>query len=300
MERPERASRPARVSSDSSSMGRPARDNVASERPSRVPNNTSSRPERVSSERANSEPVNERPVRAHSEPVSERPARARSSSQAESSNNPVRPTRRQSSNVESRTSRRVVVDDNLLVGPGERVKTRPTETVSVPENNRQKVVGARSIKQNVPKPKNSKPVKIRKQNKPKSQVEKGDMFRLILVPCILMLFFSVGMLVYHNIKNNSVTSQVEYIQGYMTGSGTINDWQGKLQCKGIEDIHWYRTNDIIEIDFGNIIMTWDYEQFITQSNLDLIKTIGFEVYYTKDKKDIRLFWSGKEVERWIK
>lgn len=150
-----------------------------------------------------------------------------------------------------------------------------------------------------------------KENKRKKSHKKGSMvmnkdvlqknlvLKQIVIPCVLALCVTIGYLFYFNIHNNNVESQVQYIKQYYK-NGVINDWQGKLNCKGVEDIKWFKNNKMVEIHFGNIAMSWEYDKFIQKSNLDLIRDIGFEVYYSKSAKDIELFWCGNKVERWVK
>lgn len=130
-------------------------------------------------------------------------------------------------------------------------------------------------------------------------LQKNATFKLVVVPCLVAIAVSVGYLFYFNIHNNNVESQVAYIKEYYK-NGVINDWQGKLNCKGVKDIKWFRDSKMTEIHFGSVAMSWENEKFLTKANLDLIGQIGFQVGLTKDKKDIVIYWCGQKVERWIK
>lgn len=128
---------------------------------------------------------------------------------------------------------------------------------------------------------------------------KNLVFKQVVVPCIAVLFVTMAFLFWWNVRNNNVESQVNYIKQYIRG-GQINDWQGKLDCKGIEDIKWFKDSKMTEIDVGRIKMTWENDKFLSKSNLELIKQIGFEVKYSKSAGDIKIFWMGEEVERWVR
>lgn len=145
----------------------------------------------------------------------------------------------------------------------------------------------------------------RKSHKRGSRIQNEDVLsknlvlKQILIPCLIVIFASFAYLMWFNMRNNNVESQVAYIKQYYK-NGVFNDWQGKLDCKGIEDIKWFRNEKMTEIDVGRIPLTWENDKFLTKSNLELIAQIGFEVKISKDRKTMKIYWCGQEVERWIK
>lgn len=116
---------------------------------------------------------------------------------------------------------------------------------------------------------------------------------------LLIIIGCVGYFFYARTQNNSTYTNIEYIKGYMTPSGTLNDWQGKLGCKGVEDMKWYLTEDELKIEFGRIALTWPPEEFVKQENLQLVGQIGITAKYNKKEQKLKLYWCNQEIERWV-
>ena len=138
----------------------------------------------------------------------------------------------------------------------------------------------------------------------KNRMEKNTVMKYIVIPCTIAIVCSLIYLIWHLNNQNSTYSNIQYIQGFISSSGRLNDFQNKLGMHDSkEDIKWYKTDEEIRIDFGRIILTWPPEEFYDEKNIELIGTIGFTIEILPDdngNKVLHLYYRGEEVERWVR
>mgnify|MGYP001660877101 FL=1 len=146
--------------------------------------------------------------------------------------------------------------------------------------------------------------KLAKSQRRKDYMGGKSVLKYILIPCTIAIVASCIFLIWYINNQNSTYSNIEYIRGFMTSSGKLNDYSNKLGMHDPEtDIKWYKTDDEIRIEFGRIYLTWEPEKFYQQENLDALETIGFTIKVKEDKdgnKILHLYYQGEEVERWVK
>lgn len=146
--------------------------------------------------------------------------------------------------------------------------------------------------------------KLAKSQRRKDYMGGKSVLKYILIPCTITIVASCIFLIWYINNQNSTYSNIEYIRGFMTSSGKLNDYSNKLGMHNPEtDIKWYKTDDEIRIEFGRIYLTWEPEKFYQQENLDALETIGFTIKVKEDKdgnKILHLYYQGEEVERWVK
>ena len=145
--------------------------------------------------------------------------------------------------------------------------------------------------------------KRRGRNKSKV-MDKGGVVKYILIPIMIVLIAEVIYLVWYINKQNSTYTNIEYIKGFMSSSGQLNDYQNKIGMHDPKtDLKWYKTDDEIRIEFGRIFLTWEPEDFYKQENLDQLQTIGITTKIKKDSagtKTLHIYYMGEEIERWVK
>ncbi len=147
----------------------------------------------------------------------------------------------------------------------------------------------------------SKKKKYRNSSQPKDMLSKGTFFKTVIIPVLFVAVLSIGYLFWYTNNRNSVATNVEYIRGFMTKSGTFNDYQNKLACKGLEDIRFYDDEKGIQIDVGRIVLDWPTkEEFLSEETQSLIGTIGFSTKVDKQTGKIVLYWAGSEVTKWAR
>lgn len=146
--------------------------------------------------------------------------------------------------------------------------------------------------------------KITKVNRRKDFMGGNSIIKYVLTPCIIVVVASCIFLVYYYNNKISTTSNVKYIESFMSSSGQLRDYSNKIGMHDPEeDIKWYKTNKEIRIEFGRIYLTWEPEEFFTKEVSDLIETIGFTTTYNTNKdgeKVLKIYYQGVEVERWVK
>ena len=133
---------------------------------------------------------------------------------------------------------------------------------------------------------------------------KGGVTKYILIPCTIVIIASCIFLIWYINRQNSTYSNINYIKGFVTSSGKLNDFSNKIGMQDPEtDLKWYKTDKEIRIEFGRIILTWEPKDFYVQENLDALSTIGIttEIKTEKDgTKTLHLYYNGNEMERWVK
>ena len=144
-----------------------------------------------------------------------------------------------------------------------------------------------------------------RKKRPKHKQDKdflsvGKEKKYIIIPILVVLVGSVLYFMMYSVGPNATSKNIDYIQSFMTNGGKINDFQGKLGCKGIEDMKWYDLGDKIEFDFGRIILTWERDQFETAEVQQEIAKIGLSAKKNKQSGEIYIYWGGQEVPKWIK
>lgn len=143
-----------------------------------------------------------------------------------------------------------------------------------------------------------------RMNERKDYMGKNSGMKHVLIPCVIVIVFTLAFLIWYINNQNSTYSNILYIRSFMTSSGNINDYQNKLGMHDPEtDIRWYKTEDEIRIEFGRIHLTWEPEKFYEQENLDLLETIGFTIKILEDSNGNRvlhLYYKDREVERWVR
>jgi len=146
--------------------------------------------------------------------------------------------------------------------------------------------------------------KLTKGVKRKDFMGNNSVMKYIIIPCMLVMIASCIYLIVFINNKNSTLSNIEYIRSFMSSSGQLRDYSNKIGMHDpAKDIKWYKTNKEVRIEFGRIFLTWEPDEFFKQDNLDRIATIGFTVEYVKSKsgyEEMKLYYQGVEVERWVK
>lgn len=145
---------------------------------------------------------------------------------------------------------------------------------------------------------------VKLKRKTKGVQEKRTGIKYMFVPIAIALIASLIYLIWYLNNQNATYEHIDYIRSFMTSSGKLNDYQNKLMMHNpATDIKWYKTDDEIRIEFGNVILTWEPKDFYKQENLDHLGTIGITAQVTEEKdgtKRLRLYYMGEELERWVK
>ena len=138
----------------------------------------------------------------------------------------------------------------------------------------------------------------------KEYMDSGKFMKYVLIPCALVLAVTAIYLIWYINQQRSTIANIEYIKGFITSSGKLNDYQNKIGMHDPQkDIKWYKTDDEIRIEFGRIYLTWEPAEFYRQENLDNLSAIGITTKIKSDendKKTLHLYYQGEEIERWVK
>ena len=145
----------------------------------------------------------------------------------------------------------------------------------------------------------------RKKTVRKDAMHKNQGWKYFMWPCLLVIIFSCVFLIYWINNRNSTYNNIEYIKGFMTSQGKLNDFSNKLGMHDPNtDIKWFMTDKEVRIEFGRIILDWEKEEFFDQANLDHLSTIGITTEIKEDEKThvkvLHVYYCGMELERWIK
>lgn len=144
----------------------------------------------------------------------------------------------------------------------------------------------------------------RNKNGYKNSMQSNTFWRYVLIPCTIVLIGTVIYMVWYMNMQKSTYKNIEYIKGFMTSSGKLNDFSNKIGMHDPKtDIKWYKTDDEIRIEFGRIFLTWEPKDFYNEENLTQLSTIGITTEIKTDKegkKTLHLFYMGEEIERWVK
>lgn len=146
--------------------------------------------------------------------------------------------------------------------------------------------------------------KRRKVKAKKDYMDTMKIMRYIIIPCAIVFIGTAIYLIWYINRQNSTYANIEYIQGFVTSSGKLNDFQNKIGMHDPEtDIKWFKTNKEIRIEFGRITLTWEPEDFYDQHNLDMLATIGITTKIKKSadgRQTLHIYYLDQELERWIK
>lgn len=145
----------------------------------------------------------------------------------------------------------------------------------------------------------------RRKSKNKDVMNKNMSWKYLVAPCALVIICSCVYLMWYINNKNSTYENIDYIRGFMTSSGTLNDFSNKIGMHDPEkDLKWFMTDKTVRIEFGRIVMEWEKDEFLSDDNLTHLSTIGItaDVQTDKDtgKKKLHLYYQGTEMERWIK
>lgn len=108
----------------------------------------------------------------------------------------------------------------------------------------------------------------RKKPKQKDFMNKNASWKWFVAPCVLIIICSCVYMIWFINNRNSTYTNIEYIKGFMTSSGTLNDFSNKIAMHDPKtDIKWFMTGDEVRIEFGRIVMDWSKEDFFKEENL---------------------------------
>lgn len=146
-----------------------------------------------------------------------------------------------------------------------------------------------------------------KQNHYRKKVENAG-FRgtilYIIIPVLIILGAIVFKIMSDNTTEKSSYDQIEYINSFMH-NGELNDYANKIGMKDWEkDIKWFYEKDkgIVKIDYGYMKLTFSMEEFQTDNCKRALESIGITSKIVKTKEGtakLKLYYLGKELERWI-
>lgn len=138
----------------------------------------------------------------------------------------------------------------------------------------------------------------------KEYMDSGKFMKYVLIPCAIVVIGTCIYLIWYMNGQRSTYANIEYIKGFVTSSGKLNDFQNKIGMHDPQtDIKWYKTDDEIRIEFGRIFLTWEPADFYKQENLDNLSAIGITTKIKTDENDrktLHIYYLGEEIERWVK
>lgn len=139
------------------------------------------------------------------------------------------------------------------------------------------------------------------RNKVENKGARG-VFIYIIIPLIAIAAMIIGY-TYNklNEKQNSY-AQIDYILSFMQ-NGVLNDFSNKIGMKDPEtDIKWYLDDDTVKVEFGYMTMKFSTEEFLSDYCKNYIGQIGITSELIKTGENtskLKLFYNGKEIERWV-
>lgn len=144
----------------------------------------------------------------------------------------------------------------------------------------------------------------RKAIKTQNHMTKNAEWKWILAPILIVLIGSVILFTQYLGNKKSSYENIDYIRSFMTSTGKLNDFSNKLNMDDPKtDIKWYwDENKNVRIEFGRIVMDFEWEEFILESTQEKLGTIGFafESETVDGRKDLVCYWRGEVVERWVR
>lgn len=118
-----------------------------------------------------------------------------------------------------------------------------------------------------------------------------------LVPILLVLVGTVWLAFRHNTGSYTTEGTVEYIESYMSSPTKFNDFQGKLDCNGVEDMGWYDKDNQILINVGRVQLSFEKDYFESEHNQMLLQRIGISCTKNSSTGEYKLYWGGEEIPK---
>ena len=127
----------------------------------------------------------------------------------------------------------------------------------------------------------------------------GVIFRFLIIP----LIFFIGALsvagIYMKGLGGSTSDNLLFIQNHINSQGRLVDLQREISVDSSEDIKFYYTDKKVKIEFGEVLLKWDTEEFMTKNTRSELKKIGLIVKINSKTGKVHLFYGNDEVERWV-
>lgn len=128
----------------------------------------------------------------------------------------------------------------------------------------------------------------------------ANVITFILAPVVLVVLVYFFYVMREEYRVQSNYKMIEFIQQHHNLQGDIIDYQNDLRIQDVDtDIRLYVKNKFVIIKFGSIELKWTLEQFIKQENLDALKKIYITAYKDRETGRLRVYYKGKEIQRWV-
>lgn len=122
-------------------------------------------------------------------------------------------------------------------------------------------------------------------------------FTPIFVVSVLIAF--VFWLFASSVKYNATADTIHFIAEHFNNRNEIVDYYNEIGVKSIDDIHFIMKGQNVTIQFGKLKLDWKLKNFVKEENQKLLKTIHIEIFKDKTTGELRLFYKGEEIERWV-
>lgn len=127
---------------------------------------------------------------------------------------------------------------------------------------------------------------------------RNNIFKFVVMP---ILIFGLGLGVWFQYTGafyGSTEDNIKFIQSHLNSSGKLVDLQDEISVKGVDDIKFF-FGDKVEIHFGEVLLRWKKDEFLTKEVQKELNKIGITIKVNKKTNKLHLFYHGEEVQRWV-
>ena len=119
---------------------------------------------------------------------------------------------------------------------------------------------------------------------------------------LTVIFLGIGTYAYMNyagMLTGSTEDNIKYIRSHINSQGKLVDLEDEIDVDSVEDIKLF-FGDEVEIHFGEVLLKWEKDEFLTEQTKAALAEIGIELKVNNKTNKLHLFYHGEEIKRWIK
>lgn len=120
--------------------------------------------------------------------------------------------------------------------------------------------------------------------------------------CPLVIFVVIGIVYrFYQIQNKTSTDvNLEYIKEHTAASGKLIDPHNEIGVASIDDIRLYVSKEEVSIQYGKVLLEWDYADFIDEGNRADLGYIGITWKLHKETEELKVYYKEEELQRYAK
>ena len=121
----------------------------------------------------------------------------------------------------------------------------------------------------------------------------------IFIPVIFVLAALFFWVRWEGIQLSATEDSVAFIKEHINGRGEIVDFQREIGVDGIEDLKLFLTEKRVKIVYGQITLTWTYQEFVSDEWTIPLRNILLTREYDEVEGRLRVYWKGQDIELYV-